>query len=974
LACVAGVCRAVAGDCGDAVRVGFGPTPGTTLGAGNGFSGSCGGEDGPDAVFELALDQAGVVCVDTFNADFDTVLYARTGDCVAGAELDCNDDSDLIAGLQSSIEIEVRDAAPVFVFVDGFDVEAGDFVLNVTAGPCGGGPVDCLDDADCGAGEVCIAGACQPDVPPACADDFDCDLGEICVAGACQPDAAPCVDDLDCDLGEICVAGACVVDGGGAACDAEVALVNGEARGSTVGAPAADRGSCGGAGEEIAHTFVAPAAGTFCARTEGSDYDTVVYVRTDCADAASELGCNDDADGTLQSAVEFEAEAGATYHVFVDGFAGAGDYVLTVTPGVCEGPAPDCFNDFDCAADELCVDGVCVPDAPADCLDDADCPAGEICVAGACAIAAGGTCDAPFIVEAFGETQGTLAGDSGAVGSCGGNGPEAVYAFAVDAPGELCLSTAGSPTDTVLYVRAGDCLDGAAELDCSDDAVGLTSEISLPVEADVTYFVFVDSFRVEGGDYVLSVTDGPCGGPPPACVDDADCAPGEVCQAGACVPGEALGTCDAPIPVEAFGPVDGSTIGAGSVAVGSCGGNGPEAVHALVVDGPGEVCISTAGSGFDTVVHVRAGVCDDAMAEVACNDDAVGLQSELTLAVEGDVPYFIFVDGFAGAGDYTLTITPGPCGEVPPACVDDADCAAGEICEAGACVPAAVNGTCDAPNPVAAFGELRGSTNGAPAVAGASCGGGATGPEAVYVFALNGPGDVCVSTAGSAFDTVLHVRAGDCADAAGEVGCNDDAGGGLQSELTIAAEANVPYFVFVDGFNGANGDYVLTVTPGACGAAPPACADDADCGAGETCQAGVCVAAPVGDGTCDSPIGIEALGALNGATDGVGVEGGSCGGGPASPEAIYAFAVDQATPICLTTAGSDFDTVLYVRTDCGDPASEVACNDDAVGLTSQVDVLAEPDQVYFVFVDGFTGAVSTNRGDYVLNVSVGPCP
>ncbi|MEZ4463021.1 MAG: dickkopf-related protein [bacterium] len=514
LACVAGVCRAVAGDCAGAIRVGFGPTNGSTLGAANGFAGSCGGADGPDAVFELALDQAGTVCVDTFGADFDTVLYARSGDCVNGAELDCNDDSDFAPGLQSSVEIEVRDANPIFVFVDGYDAEAGDFVLNVTAGPCGDGPADCVDDADCAAGEICLNGVCEPDLPPGCADDFDCDLGEMCVNGACEPVGAPCVDDLDCAVGEICDAGVCVGENGGAACDAEVALVDGRADGSTVGAPAGDRGSCGGAGEEIAHSFVAPEAGTFCARTDGSDYDTVVYVRTDCGDPATELGCNDDAGGTLQSAVEFQAEAGATYHVFVDGFAGAGAYALAVTAGPCEGPAPDCLNDFDCAADELCVDGVCVPDAPVACVDDADCAAGEICVDGACALSADGTCEAPFLVEAFGEVRGTLAGASAATGTCGGQS-WAVYAFAVNAAGEICLSTVSSPIDTVLHVRAGDCLDAASEVACNDDAVGLQSEISLAVEPDLAYFVFVDGFGANGGDYVLTVTDGPCGMSPP---------------------------------------------------------------------------------------------------------------------------------------------------------------------------------------------------------------------------------------------------------------------------------------------------------------------------------------------------------------------------------------------------------------------------------------------------------------------------
>ncbi|MEZ4463020.1 MAG: hypothetical protein R3F43_00520 [bacterium] len=113
--------------------------------------------------------------------------------------------------------------------------------------------------------------------------------------------------------------------------------------------------------------------------------------------------------------------------------------------------------------------------------------------------------------------------------------------------------------------------------------------------------------------------------------------------------------------------MDGTTAGLGAADVGSCGGNGPEVIYELVVDGPGEVCLSTVGSAMDTVLHVRQDVCDDPAAEVDCNDDAVGLQSQLTLAVEGGVSYFIYVDSFAAAGEaYTLTITPGACGAEPP--------------------------------------------------------------------------------------------------------------------------------------------------------------------------------------------------------------------------------------------------------------------------------------------------------------------
>ena len=100
---------------------------------------------------------------------------------------------------------------------------------------------------------------------------------------------------------------------------------------------------------------------------------------------------------------------------------------------------------------------------------------------------------------------------------------------------------------------------------------------------------------------------------------------------------------------------------------------------------------------------------------------------------------------------------------------------------------------------------------------------------------------------------------------------------------------------------------------------------------------------------------------------------GSCGETAGSPETAFRFRALQGGPICASTAGSAYDTVLYVRTACDDPASEVACNDDvpAVGdRTSAVTVQAAAGVDYFVFVDGYNFAA----GDFVLTISAGICP
>ena len=60
-----------------------------------------------------------------------------------------------------------------------------------------------------------------------------------------------------------------------------------------------------------------------------SDYDGVIYLRRACADAASEVECNDDAEDILHSRINTVVPAG-TYFVFTDGYQAnaAGNYTL----------------------------------------------------------------------------------------------------------------------------------------------------------------------------------------------------------------------------------------------------------------------------------------------------------------------------------------------------------------------------------------------------------------------------------------------------------------------------------------------------------------------------------------------------------------------------------------------------------------------------------------------------------------------
>lgn len=95
------------------------------------------------------------------------------------------------------------------------------------------------------------------------------------------------------------------------------------------------RASCGNPlGPEHVVVVRVDAPSRFEAVIENHDYDTVLYLRGACDDAASELACNDDTRG-LASALVVDSLAPGYYFLFLDGYGGAAgeaDVVITLTP------------------------------------------------------------------------------------------------------------------------------------------------------------------------------------------------------------------------------------------------------------------------------------------------------------------------------------------------------------------------------------------------------------------------------------------------------------------------------------------------------------------------------------------------------------------------------------------------------------------------------------------------------------------
>ncbi|HRY97412.1 MAG TPA: hypothetical protein P5147_28385, partial [Myxococcota bacterium] len=348
-----------------------------------------------------------------------------------------------------------------------------------------------------------------------------------------------------CDAGESCDADGLCQPQGGHACDTASAITQlGTYTGSTGAADSTDVGTCGGDGPEAVWDFTAPADGCVFVSTEGSEYDTVLYVRSECADIDAELGCNDDAAGS-QSEVQLQVEAGTTYSIFIDGFDAYayGGIVLTLS---------------DCGAVELCDDGADNDgDGLADCAD-LDCAEFPACATGDCCAAhATPGCDDAVISDCVcaqdpyccdTEWDASCVGevDSLACGTCGG-------------AAEVCDDGADNDGDGLADCADPDC---AGDPTCPDFCPGYTGADTCCQNSDPCGWA-ADNYCDCDSTCAWDVDD--CGGTAEICDDDTDndgdgladcadpdctfdpaCTSAEICDDGQDNDGDGLADCADP--------------------------------------------------------------------------------------------------------------------------------------------------------------------------------------------------------------------------------------------------------------------------------------------------------------------------------------------------------------------------------------------------------------------------------------------
>ncbi len=222
-------------------------------------------------------------------------------------------------------------------------------------GDCGGTPADAdagssTDAHSTGDASTDLDAAVDPDsavVPDAAIEpDSAVDPDAAVENDAAGQDAAV---DTDATVEDATGVDAALEDGGAGsdAASAEDAAVpctdtagtidsSGSAPWNAAGNVVEDRltGSCtaGYPGSDALLRFVAPYAGTFRFSTAGSSFDTLVYLRSDCADSNSELACNDQIGLSSQAQVEASLADQQAVYVVIDSYrdSASKSFVLTI--------------------------------------------------------------------------------------------------------------------------------------------------------------------------------------------------------------------------------------------------------------------------------------------------------------------------------------------------------------------------------------------------------------------------------------------------------------------------------------------------------------------------------------------------------------------------------------------------------------------------------------------------------------------
>lgn len=216
-------------------------------------------------------------------------------------------------------------------------------------------------------------------------------------------------------------------------------------------------------------------------------------------------------------------------------------------------------------------------------------------------------------------------------------------------------------------------------------------------------------------------------------------------------------------------------------------------------------------------------------------------------------------------------------------------------------------------------------------------------PELYYRLEIASPSMVTLDLSASYDGAVYLLR--ECGSADGELACNDDFGGDRRHSLARASLDPGSYIVVVDGFGGERGSFQLRVDAQPLVPVAQLCSEATNLVPGATTQV-------------DTSGAIDRFGA-------------SCANGARSADRVSRLEVAERSRVRLVQRSPQHDGALYVRRECDQETTEIACNDDWNGIDASVVTRQLEPGSYFVFSDGYTGDGTSSEGPVTLLAEVG---
>lgn len=331
-------------------------------------------------------------------------------------------------------------------------------------------------------------------------------------------------------------------------------------------------------------------------------------------------------------------------------------------------------------------------------------------------------------------------------------------------------------------------------------------------------------------------------------------------------------------------------------------------------------CYTLVAFGGEGVANLDVLVLDETGTEVA-TDRTQTAQAAAQFCPDADGEYQVAVRMASGNGGYVVTSWSG------------APRAGGAVAAGGG------RGTCGTPLPVAIGTPIRGNTSQGTNAMSGSCIRGGEAPELVYVLQVERRAQITAQI-NSDYDGAIYLL-GACGEMRSEIACNDDAPTTTRSQVDATLDAGT-YYIVVDGYGNASGEFELMVQ-----------ATDLQ-NLAQVCQSAPALVSgqAVTGSTAGQPSYFTA----------------TCAGGARSPDRVYSLEVASRSRLRLRMQAT-YDGALYLRSDCQNPNSEVACNDDHRDTRHSMIVTTLDPGRYFVYADGFSAG---NAGDYSLRADLAP--